>query len=106
VIARIAAPHLGIARGVPFDVGAGEIVEQDLELGAEQLAIALRQVVLERRLVRQEQIQAAVETIGVDALPLDAQDVIQRGAAVPPRFDGQLTARRAQPIDGQDRRDL
>lgn len=105
VIARVAPAHLGIGRGQALDVGTRQIVEEDLVLGPEQFPVARGQVLLEGPLVRQEPIQAAVEAVGVHARGRNAQQIIQRGARVPARFDGQLTAGRAQAVDGQDRRD-
>jgi len=104
VIARVAASHLGIGRGLALDVGTRQVVEQQLELGSEELAVAGRQMTLQRGLVGQQPIETPVEPVGVDLRRVDAEEVIQRGAAEPAGLDAQLAARRTESIDRQDRR--
>ena len=58
MIARIAALCLRVGFRLAFEIGARDVVEQHLVLDREQLAAALRQMRFERRLVRQQMIEA------------------------------------------------
>ncbi len=60
VVARISPFHQGVFRRHSFHLAAGQSVEQHVELGREQLALALLQMLFPLGLVRQEVIPAAV----------------------------------------------
>jgi len=106
MVARVAALHHGILLRRPFHIAAGQVVEQHIELGRKQLSVTLLEMLFQRSLVRQEAIQAAIQTRIVDLGRVDAQQIVQRGGGKPALFDGQLAARRAQTVDGQQRRHL
>jgi len=79
-------------------------VKKHVELGSEQRPVALLQMPLQFRLVRKDAVQAAVQSRRVDLAFLDPQQIVQRGCRIPTLLDGQFAARRAQPVDGQQRR--
>jgi hypothetical protein len=60
-------------------------------------------VPLQLRLVRQHAVQTAVETRVVDLAFFDPQQIVECGGWIPALLDGQFAARRAQPIDRQQR---
>jgi hypothetical protein len=59
---------------------------------------------LQRRLVRQQAVERAVQPIVVDGFGRHAQQIAQRRAAIPILGDVQLARRLAQPGNHQDRR--
>jgi hypothetical protein len=97
--------HLGIGGRCALDIRAGQVVEQKLVLHAEELAVARGQVTLEADLVWQQQIQAAIQAIGVHPGGGDAEDIVQRRRGVPAGLDRQLAPGRTQSVDRQHRRD-
>jgi len=105
MIPRVTAPHHRVLLGCAFHVAAGQVIEQHVVLGGEQLAVAFHQVPLKAGLVRDQPVQAPIEPRVVDLARLDVQQIIQRSAGVPAFFNGQLTAWRAQAVDRQQRRD-
>ena len=66
MIAGIAALRLRVRFGLALEIGAGHIVEQHFVLHREQLSAALGQMRLQRRLVRQQVIERAIEPVLVD----------------------------------------
>ncbi len=104
MIARIAAAHHRILLRRAFHIGAGQVVKQHVELGSEQGAVALLQVPLQLCLVRQNAVQAAIQTRVVDLALVDLQKIVQGGCWIPALLNGQFAARCAQPIDRQQRR--
>src|SRR3954452_13906369 len=101
MIARVAAAHHGIAFRRSFHVGARQIVKQYIERGAEQLAVALLQMLLQFRFVRQNAVQAAVEPCVIDLAVFDPQQVVQCCRWIPSLLNRQFAAWRAQAIDRQ-----
>src|SRR6266699_2685333 len=101
VIARVAVAHHRILFRRTLHIRARQIVEQHVELGAEQLAVALLQMLLQLRLVRQNPVQASVQPRVVDLAFFDTQQIIQRGGWIPALFDRQFAARCAQPVNRQ-----
>jgi hypothetical protein len=87
-----------------FHIRASEIVKQHVELGSEQLAVSLLEVLLQLRLVRQNPIQTAVQARVVDLAVCDPQEVVQRRRWIPALFNRQFAAWRTQPVDCQKRR--
>ena len=96
MIAAVAALGQRVALGQAFEVGAGHIVEQQVVLQREQLAQPAAQMLLEGLLVRQQPIQGAVETIVVDPLHWQPQQILQRGRAIPVLGDVQFAGRFGQ----------
>src|SRR6516225_6687935 len=62
VVAELALVFIAV-RGIALEIGARQIIEQDIEFGPKQVLPALPQMTEERLLVRKEFIQAAVERI-------------------------------------------
>ena len=83
----------------PLHIRAGQVVEQHIELGSEQLAVSLLEVLLQLRLVRQTPIQATIQARVVDLAFLDPQQIVQRRRWIPALFNCQFAAWRAQPVD-------
>ncbi len=54
---------LGQIGGVDLEIGAGQIVEQHVEIGVEEIAPALRQMGEQRVLVREQQVLAGIELV-------------------------------------------
>src|SRR5581483_5817241 len=104
MIARVTAPHHRILLRRTFHIRARQIVEQHVELGAEQLAVALLEMLLQLRFVRQNPVQATVQPRVVDLAFFNPQQIIQRSGWIPALFNRQFAARRAQPVDRQHRR--
>ena len=87
MVARVAALHHRILQGRSFDVAAGQIVEQHVELGGEQLPPALLEMTLQLRLVRQQPVQTAVQPRVVDLGVFDPQQIVQRRGRIPALLD-------------------
>ena len=66
VIARVAALGLRIGGRLAFEVGRGDVVEQHFVVDREQLADAFGQMRLERRFMRQQLIERAIQPVLVD----------------------------------------
>lgn len=98
----IAALGLGVALGLAFEVGAGHVVEQELELDAEPALVAFEEMPTDRVLVLDEGVEAAVEAVVVDLLPTDSEKILQSALAIPPLGDFQLAAVAAEAGDGED----
>jgi hypothetical protein len=99
MVARTAPLHHRVLGRHSFHIVARQVVEQDVELGGKQLAIALPQMLFQLRLVRQDPIQAALQPRVIIVLN-DAQYVTQGRGREPPLFDCQFVARGAQLVDG------
>ena len=104
MIPRIAAAHHRIVFRRAFHIRARQIIKQYVGLGFEQRAITILEMPLQFRLVRQDAIQTAVQTRVVDLAFFDPQQIVQRRRRIPALFNGQFAARRAQPVDRQQRR--
>ena len=92
--------------GQTLEVGTGHVVEQEVVLQRKQLTQPPAEVLFERRLVRQQPIQRAVETIVVDPLLRQPAQIFQRGGAIPILRDMQFAGRLGQTCDDQYRRHL
>ena len=105
MIAAIPATHHRILERRTFDVTAREIVQQDVKLRREQLAVARGEMALQRRLVRQEVIEGAIQPAVVDRPVWNVQQIVERRRRIPPLFNRQLAPGRAEPVDREDRDD-
>src|SRR5262249_34910634 len=99
---RVAALGLRVGGGLALEVGAGNVVEQQVVLQAEQAPQPPLQVQFQHRLVRQQPVQGAVEPVVVDLVVGDAQQVAQGGAAEPVLGDVQFAGRLAEAGQDQD----
>ena len=104
MIARVTAFGQGIRVGLALEVRAGHVVQQQVVLDGEQLAEPLLEKRFQRRLVRQQLVQPAVQAIVVHLVRRHAQQIGQRALAVKVFGDMQLARRLAEPRDDQDQR--
>ena len=93
MIAAIPAVHHRILRRGAFDVTAGEVVQQDVELRREQLAVARREMALERGLLRQQVIERAIEPTVVDRALGNMQQIVERRRRIPALFNAPARSR-------------
>ena len=77
MVARVAEPALVALRKrrLRLEVGAGQIVEQDVEAGIEQVPPPARQMIEQRLLVLQQTIMAAVELVDFRQAEIGAQQI-------------------------------
>ena len=101
MIPGVAAANHRILFRRALHIRARQIVKKHVELGTEQHTVALFQMPLQFRLVRQDAVQAAIQTRVVDLAVFDLQKIVQRGRRIPALLDGQLAARRAETVDCQ-----
>jgi hypothetical protein len=106
MIAGIAALRLRVRRRLAFKIGACDVVEQHIVLNREQLSATFRQMRLQRRLVREQAIERAIEPILVDLLIAQLQQIAKRRAAIPILGNMQLARRLAEASRHQHRRHL
>ena len=106
MIAAVAAGGQRVRRGQALEVRARDVVEEQVVLEGEELPEARAQVLLDRRLVRQEPIQRPVQAIVVDPRGGHPEQILERRRAVPVLRDVQLTRRLTQARDHQHRRHL
>jgi hypothetical protein len=83
VVAGIAALCQRVRFGLAFEERARHIVEQDFVLHREQLAAAPGQMRFQRRLVHEQMIQSAIETVLVDLILAQLKQIGERRAPVP-----------------------
>ncbi len=79
-------------------IRAGQIVEQHIELGVEQILPTLRQVIEQRRLVFQKKIVALIELVNVHQTQIFSQQIRQRALLKPLPVQPPFAARIDQPI--------
>ena len=101
MIAAVAARRLLVALRLPLEVGAGYVVEQELEVHPEPALVPLHQVLAQPVLVRPHLVQSPVQPVVVDRIGGDAGDVLQRRARVPRLGDAQLGGLAAELAHGQ-----
>jgi hypothetical protein len=95
VIARIAKAALVAfrKRRIGFEIGAGQIVEQDVVADVEQIAPARRQVLENRLLVGQQLVVAAIQFVDLGKPGVLAQQIGQRTAEEPLAVQAPLASR-------------
>jgi len=104
MIARVAAPSERIGLGLALEIGAGHIVQQEVVLQSEEFAEAVLQEHFQGLLVRQQRIQRPVETLFVDLVRGNAQQIGQGALGVEVFGDVQLTGRMAETAEHEDQR--
>ena len=100
---HIAALGLGVAFGFSLEVSAGHIVEQELEVHSEPTLVTLQQVLAERILVRYEYVQAPIQAVVVNLLPVQPEQVSQSAVLIPALSHLQFTFVATKPCDGGKR---
>jgi len=103
VIATVAPLGQGIDRGLPLDVGAGDVVEEEVVVQAEERAEAADEVLFEGGLVREELIQGAVAAVVVDEGRGHAEQILQGGLAIPRLGEVEFAGRLTEAGQHQDR---
>ena len=97
MVAAVAARGQRVGLRLALEVGAGHVVQQQLVVELEQLAQAALEMGLQRRLVRQQAVERAIQPIVVDALrparPADRS--APSGDTSPRRCAARSTARTA-----------
>ena len=104
MVARVAAFCQGIRIGLALEVRAGHVVQQQVVLDGEQLAEPLLEKHLQRRLVRQQFVQPAVQAVVVHLVDRHAQQIAQGALPIEVFGDVQFARRLAEPRDDQDQR--
>jgi len=92
---------LGLRRGVDFEVGAGQVVEQHVEAGVEQVAPAGDQMAEQLLLVGQQTVMTGVELVGFGQGEVRAQQIGQGALFEPVPVKLPLAPRRDQPVGRQ-----
>ncbi len=103
MIARVAALRLRIALSLPFKVGRGDVVQQHVVVQGKQLAHPPRQVRFERRFVRQQLVERAIQPVLVHQRLVQLQQIAQRRAPIPVLGNVQFARRLAQARRDQHR---
>ena len=108
MIARIAeAPLVAFGeRRVGLEIGAGQIVEQNVEAGVEQVLPACDQMIEQRLLVLEQPVVTAIELVDLGQAEICAQEIGKRGALEPFPVQPPLAQRRQQPIGDQHQQHL
>src|SRR5262249_3940888 len=83
VVAGVAAARLRVGGRLALEVGAGDVVQQQVVLQGEQPAQPLPQMDLQGALAGQEPVQRPVQAVAVGRVVGDAQRVAQGGAPEP-----------------------
>ena len=97
VIARVAALGLRIVRALAFEVRRRQVVEVDRVVQVEQRALARGQRLLDRRPLRMQPVEIAIQRLVAERGEVRAQDVGQ-GRAPDPVRHGVLGGRTHQPV--------
>ena len=92
--------------GVDLKIGAGQIIEQHIEAGVEQVAPASDQVREQRVLVLEESVMAGVQFMRLGQAKIGAQEIGHGTVAEPVAMQLPLTARCDQPIGHQNLENL
>jgi hypothetical protein len=100
-----AALIVRVLGGTALEVGAGQVVEQDLVGAVEQIAPPLGQVGEEGALVREQAAQAPVELVDLHQLVAGPEQVGHRTLEVPLTVQPPLAARVEEPVGAERRQD-
>ena len=107
VAAVAVAALVGIApRRSGLEIGARQVVEQNLEPGGEQILPALAQMSKQRRLMLQHLVEATIQGILFDQAKIRAEKVRHRAALEPQTMQPPLAAGIDQPVAYQRRHDI
>ena len=88
---------------VAFEVGARDVIEQQVTLQLEKLTEPLFEMRFNCLLVRQKPVERGIEPIGRYLLGSHAEQILERSPAISLLFDVQFARRFAEPGDRQDR---
>ena len=93
-------------RGIDLEVGAGQIIQQHVEVGVEQIAPAPDQMREQRFLMLQQQIVTGIKLVLFRQAEVGSQQVGHRAAAEPLAMQPPFAARRNQPVGGKNLQNL
>ena len=79
----VASFGLGVARGGPFKIGGGDVVEEEVEGGAEEFAVPVLEMSAQLILMGQKGIEGAVEPVIVDLVARNTKEIVQGCLVVP-----------------------
>ena len=99
MVARVTALRLGVAGQTALEVGAGQVVEDQVVGKAEQVAAALDQVLFNGLLVTSDFAETTIEQVEMQSVAGHAEQFGQGGRG-PPAKDAEFAARLDQAIDG------
>ena len=107
MVARVAVAALVAVRKrrIGLEIGAGQVVQQHVEAGVEQIPPPLDQVIEQRLLVRQQPVVTGIELVDLREGEVRAQQVSQRAALEPRAVQTPLAARRQQAVCRQHEQD-
>lgn len=105
-VTAVSETALALIRGVALEVGAGQVVQQDIERSVEQVAPAANQVIKQRLLVFQQSVMTGVEPVNVHYRAIHAQQICQRATIKPLPVQPPLAARRNPPVRHQHQQHL
>ena len=106
VIAGITAAGQVVLLGQALEVGAGQVVEQQVVVELEQGPELVLQVVLDRLLGLQQAVQGPVQAVLGHGAVGDAEQVFQARGAIPVLRQGEFAAGAAEAIDDLDGHDV
>src|SRR5271154_6082506 len=106
MVAGIAALGHVVVLGQAFEIGAGQVVEQQIVIELEESAELLLQVGFDVVLSLEELVERVIQTILGDGGVGHAEQVFQSGTGIPMLGQGELAARLAQAIDDFDGDDV
>ena len=95
-----------VLRRIGFEIGAGQVVEQDVEAGVEEIAPAIDEMGEQRLLVGEQKVMAGVELVGLGEAEVTAEQIGERALAEPLAMQEPLAAGRDQPVGDQHEQDL
>ena len=106
VIAGITAAGQVVLLGQALEVGAGQVVEQQVVVELEQFPELVLQVVLDRLLGFEQPVQGAVQAVLGHGAVRDAEQVFQGRGLIPVLRQGEFAAGAAEAVDDLDGHDV
>src|SRR6516165_10415686 len=103
VVARVAASCLGVGGRFTLEVGAGDIVEQQVIVQTKQASQPALKMHLQSPLAGQQPVEGAVQAVVIDFVVADTQQVAKGGATKPILGDMQLAGRFAEASEDEHR---
>jgi hypothetical protein len=101
LVAAVAELAQARRRWIALEIGAGQVVEQNIEADGEEAVPTLLQHLEERTLVDQQLVQAAVELVDLDHAEVLAQEIAHGTVFEPLAMQPPLAARIEQPVEDQ-----
>jgi hypothetical protein len=101
MIPAVPMAALAVFRRIALEIGAGQVIQQDLEARTEQAFPARLEKAEERALVRDQLVQAAVQGVRLRHAQVFVQQVTDGGVGIPLSMQTPFTARIDQAIDHQ-----